>query len=43
LGPSSVAMDARISTSVNTLQEQTIIHCSRAVEARIEDFYTTQA
>jgi hypothetical protein len=28
-----------MSTSVNTLQEQTIIHDSRAMEARIEDFY----
>jgi hypothetical protein len=31
LGSSSVAMDARISTSVNTLQEQTIIHDSGAI------------
>jgi hypothetical protein len=30
-------------TSVKTLQEQTIMHDSRATEARIEDFYATQA
>jgi hypothetical protein len=38
--PFNVAMDARMATSVNTLQEQTIIHDSRAYGARIEDFYT---
>ena len=42
-GESASLWTPKFRGSVNTLQEQTIIHDSRVIEARVEDFSATQA